>query len=461
MMEGADRTIMMKPARTKDKRLKPGILFAAGWLSACVLASPAAWAQQSGLTLEEAIRVALKGNEAALLADQRTEVASARLTKARAAFLPNLNLTGNYTRRPFEVVRIVGNSQIIVQNYNALSGAANASLTLFDSDSLPTLQQAKWDRLADRYSNTDTKRQLAFDVGNAFLATLGIDQVLEASRHRLEYAKQSLAAARARHAAGLVSVNDVTRAELEYATAEMGVTQVQGQVETTFLQLEYLLNSPVPRTLVTPEVLFRAVDAEIPPAEKIIAEAQGRRPDVESLRWRAKAQRVLILEPLLRWLPSLTLNGRYSYTNEAGLTGRNFNWSLGMSMNWNVFDGLTRNGDFSERQALAVQADLNLQAALRRVELDVRDALVSLESQRATLKLVQVTYDVALKNATETAELYRQGLSSALQVADANVRLFEANVDLVRARYGLGVSYLNLESALGLDPVGKEPDFEK
>ncbi|MCJ7485987.1 MAG: TolC family protein, partial [Candidatus Aminicenantes bacterium] len=54
-------------------------------------------------------------------------------------------------------------------------------------------------------------------------------------------------------------------------------------------------------------------------------------------------------------------------------------------------------------------------------------------------------------------ELYRQGLASALEVADANVSLFEAEVGLVQERYGLGVAFLNLEAALGLDPFGKEP----
>jgi len=57
----------------------------------------------------------------------------------------------------------------------------------------------------------------------------------------------------------------------------------------------------------------------------------------------------------------------------------------------------------------------------------------------------------------ETAELYRQGLSTALQAADANVSLFEAEVTLVQERYGLAIAFLNLEAALGLDPFGKEP----
>jgi outer membrane protein TolC len=94
---------------------------------------------------------------------------------------------------------------------------------------------------------------------------------------------------------------------------------------------------------------------------------------------------------------------------------------------------------------------------MRRVELDVRDALVSLTNQQASLKQATVAYDVAKRNAAQIAELYRQGLATVLQVADANVSLFEAEVELVKERYGLVIAYLNLEAALGLDPFGKEP----
>lgn len=436
--------------------------FMAVWILAALILSPRLiYAQDDVLSLEDAIGQALRANEEALSADQRLVEADARLVRARAFLWPSLSLSGTYTRRPFEVTRQVGETEIVVQSYNAISGSSNLSLILFDSHSIPALMQARFDRQAEISGVKDSKRLLAFEVSNAFLSALGIDQFLEASRQRMEFAKQSLEAATARHKAGIVSVNDVTLAQLEYATAEMGVTQVQGQVESAYLQLGNLLNSPPPKKLKTPDFLLQGVEGTIPSTEKLIAEAQARRPDVQSLRWQGKSLQALTLEPILKWLPSFTLTGQYRYTNEAGLTGRSFNWNVGVTMSWSLFDGFTRNADYSERKALAIQADLSLRSALRKVELDVRDALVSLESQRAALKLAQVTYETAVRNARETTELYRQGLISALQVADANVRLFEANVEFVRARYGLGVAFLNLEAALGLDPLGKEPGLEK
>jgi len=435
--------------------------FAAG-LAAAILAAPGlAAGQEKALSLEEAIRTALAANEASLSADQDLIQANATLSRARAYFLPSINVSGGYTRRPFETVRNVGGIQAVIQRYDSVSGAANLSMVLFDARSIPTLRQAKFDRMAELFGIADAKRSLAFEVGNAFLATLGVDQVLEASRSRLDLAKQTLDAAKARFEAGLVSGNDVTRAELEYTTAEQSLVQAQGQAETTYLELGYLLNSPPPSKLVNPDLLLKAADIPIPPAEQLIQEAATRRPDVQELRWRSEASHALKLEPLLKWLPSFTLTGRYTYTNEAGLTGRNFNWNVGVNMNWSIFDGFVRNADYSDRAASAIQSDLALQAAERRVERDVRDALITLESQRATLKLAQATFNVAQKNARETAELYRQGLSSALEVADANFSLFNANVSLVRARYGLGTAYLTFEAALGLDPLGKEPEIEK
>jgi outer membrane protein TolC len=446
----------MSKERLSRMRLRPAAAVVGALLS---LAPSIARAEDAGLTLETAVRLALTRNERALAADAQIKAAEARVTRARSYFMPTLNTAGTYTRRPFEVKRKVGDTDIVIQSYNAIGAVAQVNMTLFDARSLPALLQANSERDAQRFASAESLRQLSFEVSNAFLATLGTDQVLEASRNRFEYARQALEAAKARYAAGLVSVNDVTRAELEYATAEMGVIQVKGQVETTYLELGFLLDDTetARKKLVIPEFLLREAEDGPPAVERMIAEAQNRRLDLGSLRYQAKAQRALMIEPTLRWLPSLSFNGQYRYTNESGLTGRPTNWNVGLTLSWAVFDGFSRNADYKERKALAVLADLDVKTAMRKVELDVRDALVSLDNQRATLKQALVARDVARKNATETAELYRQGLGTALQAADANVRLFEAEVELVRERYGLGIAFLDFEAALGLDPFGKEP----
>ena len=441
--------------------LRPGRArrLSALFLGLTLFLTPLLASQDRALTLDEAVKLALERNERALATREDVRAADARVARARSFFLPTITTTGIYQRRAYEVKRLVGDTEVVIQRFNGLSNTIGLNLTLFDPRSLAGLSAVRAQRNAEVAAATESRRQLAFEVSQAFLATLGTAQVQEASNRRLAFARQSLDAAQARYAAGLTSINDVTRAELEYATAEVGVTQVKGQMETSILQLGYLLDAPdaVRGRLVVPEFLIEAASAEAANSEGLVEEALARRLDVGSLRWLAASQRTLAKVPMLGWLPSLSASGLYRITNEASFNNRTWNWNVGATLSWTLFDGLARFSDQRERKALARLADLDVQAATRRVDVEVREALVSLDNQRASLKQASVAQDVAKKNAAETAELYRQGLASALEVADANVSLFEAEVALVRERYGLGVAFLNLEAALGLDPFGKEP----
>jgi outer membrane protein TolC len=424
-----------------------------------ILLAPALAAQDQPLTLDRAVALALERNERSLATQEDVAAANARVAQAKAFFLPTVTSTGTYTRRAYEVRRLVGESEVVISRFNALSETMALSLTLFDARSLTSLAAVRARRNAEVSAAAENRRQLAFEVSQAFLATLGTSQVREASERRFAFAGQNLEAAKARFAAGLASVNDVTRAELEYATAEVGLTQVKGQVETSVMQLGHILAAPeaVRGPLVVPEFLIEAASAEAADAEALVDEALARRLDIGSLRWLASAQRSLSRLPMLGWLPALSASGRYSLTNEASFNNRNWNWNVGATLSWSLFDGGARFGQRKEQMALARLADLDLQAATRQVDLQVREALVSLANQRASLRQATVAHEVAQKNAAETTELYRQGLASALEVADANVSLFEAEVALVQERYGLGVAFLSLEAALGLDPFGKEP----
>jgi outer membrane protein TolC len=219
----------------------------------------------------------------------------------------------------------------------------------------------------------------------------------------------------------------------------------------------FLLDMPVFGKLQVPQSLLEAASVQPSLIETEVPVVLKRRLDLQVMQLHARAARSGILSPTLKWLPSISLTGQYRYTNEAGLTGQSTNWNVGLSMSWSLFDGLNRNADYREKRALTRIAELDAQAARRRSELEVRGAWVSVANQQAVLKQAQVAFSVAEKNARETAELYRQGLASALASADANVRLFESEVAMVNAQYGLALVFLNLRAAQGLDPFGKEP----
>lgn len=410
------------------------------------------------LDIETAVTAALAHNERAAAADARHDAAEARADRARAFFFPDLTLSGGYTRRAYETVRTVDNERLTIADRNALLGTASLSLALFDARSLPLYAQAARDAKAAGFQSADDRRRIAFEATDAFLAALGTEQVLSAAERRLEFARSSFQDAQTRFDAGLVSSNDVTRVELEVASAERVLAVARAQVEMTFLELGNLLDVAVEPPLVVPDALLEAATAPSPATTPPwIAAAQERRLDVAAARERAAALHAGAREPLLRYIPRLGFAAQARITNEQGFGGRDHDWSLGVDLTWPLYDGGERHAERRERRALARAADLGHVALRRQVEMETRRARAAHAASQAAMLAAVAAVAAARKNAGETTELYRQGLARALEVADASVRLFESEVALAGERFGLGRAYLNLRAAQGLDPLGREP----
>src|SRR5262249_54064561 len=222
-----------------------------------VLCAVLATAQTAGaLTLDEAVGLSRKNNERAKIAAENVHAAAGRVVAARAFFIPSLQIVGTYTRRSQAVTRDVGGVQTVIQEVNGLAGQANLTLTLFDARSIPLYRQALLERESARLGARDAGRLLGFDTGNAVLQTLGAPQVVGAAERRLELTKKTLGEARARFQAQLARSNDVTRAELDVATAEQALIQARGDLENARLNLGFLLGAQLADDLVEPAPLL-------------------------------------------------------------------------------------------------------------------------------------------------------------------------------------------------------------
>ncbi|MHB0971775.1 MAG: TolC family protein [Thermoanaerobaculia bacterium] len=403
------------------------------------------------LTLEEAIELAVTRNERTAAADARFDATEARVDRARAFFFPEVTATGNYTRRAYETVREIGGEQVTIQSRDAVSGTAFLNGVVYNARAFPLYRQARLQRDSSRLTAEDEERIVAFEATSAFIATLSAEQFLSAAERRRDFASESLADARARFDAELVSSNDVTRAVLELATAEREVTIARGQVESALLQLGNLLNADVTGPLAMPANLLEVAQTLAP--ETSIDDAIARRPDLQASRLEVDALRAFAREPLLRFIPSLNYTGQYRRTNEGGLSGRESDWNLGLALSWTLFDGGDAFAENAERKALVRAAELDQQRIERAAGVEIRSAAVDLRSEQASIRQAVVATEAARKNAAETTELYRQGLASALEVADANLSLFAAEVAEVRARYQLTLAYLDYRAAKGFGPL--------
>jgi len=156
----------------------------------------------------------------------------------------------------------------------------------------------------------------------------------------------------------------------------------------------------------------------------------------------------------LGFVPRLDARGLYTGTNEAGLSGREEDWNVAVTLIWELFDGGNRSALAAQLDAEAEEAELALAQSRRAVTLEVGLSATELTTSEASLVQAEARLAAARDNALEVRERYGNGLATALEQADAAVEQFEAESELVRQRYTRALSRLALARAIGLWPDG-------
>jgi outer membrane protein TolC len=420
-----------------------------------VLAGAAAAAQTGGpvLTLTEALELAARNNETAAIAQARIDRARALRREAYATLLPDVTVSGTYTRRAREVTRDIDGESVVIQARDALAGNATVDVALFDVRTFPVARAATRSLQAQEFESFDLRRALAFDVSESYFAVLSAERLRDAATRRIEVAEATVGDAQTKLEAGLASRNELTRVELELATAQLARTEAENSVRTNRLLLEFLIGAPADRPLAEPEPSLLAAAAP----ESIEAEAERLRPDLQAAALRAEALRLLAQEPLLRIVPTLDLQGIYRGTNEAGLSGNDTDWNVAATLTWEVFDGGVRYAQAAARRAEYREASLAADQLRRLIGQEIRTARADLDTAHAALEQAQVRARVAEQNAEEVRVRFGEGLATGLEQADAVVSAFEAEAELARQRFALRLAELSLLRSAGRWPALSPP----
>jgi outer membrane protein TolC len=129
--------------------------------------------------------------------------------------------------------------------------------------------------------------------------------------------------------------------------------------------------------------------------------------------------------------------------------------SAGLAISIPIFDGLRTRGRVSQARAALRHAEYQLEEARKGVRLEVSKAVKDLaslkkeyESQVATVDLAEEAYRIA-----ETR--FRSGLSTQLELTDAETALAFARTNFAQTLYRYNVAVAGLERALGRTSQGR------
>src|SRR2546425_705712 len=289
------------------------------------------------------------------------------------------------------------------------------------------------------------------DVATAYFDLRAGDLDLDIARRTLESRRQTLALARRRLDQGLISELDVRQFEAEVASPAASVADFERQVAQQENALSVLLGHN-PGAIARGRSLTDMV-ARIPIPAGVPSALLEQRPDVRGAEagLRAATARIGVAEAAR--LPTFFITGQYG-TQSAEFS----KWFASGTNVWQAFAGVSfplftegRPGgeQVNIARARAEQARSRYEQTVLVAMREVEDALVALRTaqDRSAAQQRQV---VALRRALDLAAMrYQNGVSSYLEVLDAQRGLFSAELSRTQAERDQLVAAVQLYKAVG------------
>lgn len=405
------------------------------------------WEVYEDPALQELIRIALSENQDLGIAIWRIEEARARLGVTRADQFPSFNYQASATRAdPSDELRVGPIDP--VNNFTVGLGVA------WEVDLWGKLRRLTEASRAELLAEEENRRaitiSLVAEVAREYLLLRDLDAQLAISQRTLAGRRDSTRLIRERFHGGIVPELDVRQAEIEEADAAAAVASFERQIALTENSLSFLLGrnpQAIPRGREIPAQAFVLdVPAGLP------SELLERRPDVLTAAALLHAQTARIgVAEALRW-PSLGLTaagGLESSDLSDLLTSNAAFWNIGANLFGPLFEFGKNKQRVEVEKARTAQLLLNYEKVAHNAFREVADALAAIRTLRREYEVRRGQVESAQVAVKLSRARYDGGVTSYLEVLDAERSLFQAELqatDTLRLQYA---AVVDLYLALG------------
>ena len=402
------------------------------------------------LGLREAVDRGVRNNLAAILGMEAEQVAIARRLQDRAELLPRIEAYVSAEQRQVNLAALgfsgfPGVNQIIGP-FSLVDARAALSMSLLDLERLHNLRGSSENERAATLINANTRELVALTVIDLYLQVVS-------SQSRVTATEAQLARARVLHEraldlrnAGVVPGIDVLRAEVEMRTMEQRLIQSRNLVEKQKLVLARAIGLSLAQRFTLTDNLPPESE-EGPALDELLAQALARRPDAMALETRIRAAEEEVKAAKARNLPVLNLLGDYGAT---GRTPGNSHgtYSMRVEVRMPLFD--RRNGsDALEKEALLRQRRAERDSLRGHIELEVRAALLDLQSAAEQLRVARQSLELARQQLDQAQDRFIAGVANNLEVVQAQEAVALAEEGVIQSLYGLNIARALLARATG------------
>lgn len=426
----------------------------------CGLTAFAVRAEETELSLDQVVEIALKRNPGIVSSEQQMEGARARVTQNTAAYWPQLTGNASYDRQRIPASGSGLPASVPIQrDFNNYSASLSASQYLYDfGQTTGLVQESRYNLRASRESLASTLADVVQQVKKAYYEVLKNQRLVQVAEETLSSREKHLEQASAFYQVGLRPKIEVVRAEVDVANARQSLIQARFNRDIAFVNLENVLGGrPVPGPYRVQDVTGRPLRPS--QLEPLLEEAVKARSEVLQVEEQIRAAEAHLHSSEGKYWPRLTGVASYGWENSEFPLSEN--WQFGAQMSWSIFSGFQTQGEVAETKARINQNRAQLEQTRLQVIQQVSQAYLGLDAAEQSIVTAEVTVRQAQENLDLADGRYRTGVGDAIEYTDAQVSLTSAKNTLVQATYIYLQALVDLDRAMGRGPRPAETDQSK
>ncbi len=406
------------------------------------------------LTLGEAITRGLKANLGFLTSEQSSREIRAQRLRALSILLPKITGQVNAVDQQINLQALgflfsVPGIPTIVGPYSYQSALANVNATLFDFTAISNYKAFREDTKAALLTVKNARDLVVQAVGNAYLQIIADSARITAAQAEIAADQAVYTNAARRHEAGTAIGIDVLRSEVELKQRQQQLVAAINQYAKDKLVLGRVIGLAVGQDFTVadpaPSVPLAAISLR-----DALSKAYDHRPDYQAAKARVLAAQFSLRGAKAERYPTITANGYYGTEGLQLFTQSHGVFNATGSLQFNIFDGGRIKGDVLQNDAELRNRRNELENLRGQIDLEVRSALLDLNSAQAQVDVAQTNLQLATQTVEQSRDRFTAGVTNTVEVVQAQQSLADANENLISAQYQYNVAKVSLARSLGL-----------
>jgi TolC family type I secretion outer membrane protein len=386
-------------------------------------------------------------------ATANTEAEKEEISKARALFLPRLQLGMNVghgvTDRTTQTLLGPAESRL---NYDIQNYSLQLRQSLFNKENVASYRSAEANVKGKEALLVKENSTLITRLAAAYFETLFAQEKLAVIQNNIDAVTQQRDQARRRHDNGEGTITEINEAQAALELAEAELITTQNSLDQYRQTLSNMTGEPISEIV---GINGDKLPVESPESDSLdywLDQALNNNPEIAAARQSFEAARYEVDKKRAGHYPTLDLVGVRSYSeNDSNNTlGSRFDTTtIALQLNMPLFSGGFTSA--SVRQAIhrvdAAEQILNLRT--RDIEANTRKYLKSIHGGLRAIQAYSQAVTASETALDGTRKGFTAGIRTNVEVLNAQHKLHASRLELSRARYVLLNDIINLKQAAG------------